>query len=75
MAASRCSIARWCGAENPGARRRARPGFVARMIDHGYTFNGPNWDFPDSPLQGIYARRLVYGGCAPWRTFSLGWAW
>jgi hypothetical protein len=38
----------------------ARPGFVARMIDHGYTFNGPNWDFPDSPLQGVYARRLVY---------------
>jgi len=37
-----------------------RPGFVARMIDHGYTFNGPNWDFPESPLQGIYARRLVY---------------
>ena len=20
----------------------------------------PNWDFPDSPLQGLYARRLVY---------------
>jgi hypothetical protein len=30
------------------------------MIDQGYAFNGPNWDFPDSPLQGIYARRLVY---------------
>jgi hypothetical protein len=37
-----------------------RPGFVARMIDHGYAFNGPNWDFPESPLQGLYARRLVY---------------
>ena len=37
-----------------------RPGFVARMIDHGFTFNGPNWDFPESPLQGLYARRLVY---------------
>jgi hypothetical protein len=34
--------------------------FVARMIDHGYAFNGPNWDFPESPLQGLYARRLVY---------------
>jgi hypothetical protein len=30
------------------------------MIDQGYTFNGPNWDFPESPLQGLYARRLVY---------------
>jgi hypothetical protein len=38
----------------------ARPGFVARMIDHGFAFNGPNWDFPESPLQGLYARRLVY---------------
>jgi hypothetical protein len=38
----------------------ARPAFVARMIDHGYAFNGPHWDFPDSPLQGLYARRLVY---------------
>ena len=37
-----------------------RPGFVARMIDHGYAFNGPNWDFPDSPVQGLYARRLAY---------------
>ncbi len=39
---------------------RGRPGFVARMIDHGFAFNGPHWDFPDSPLQGLYARRLVY---------------
>jgi len=38
----------------------AQPGFVARMIDHGFAFNGPNWDFPDSPLQGLYARRQVY---------------
>lgn len=37
-----------------------RPGFVARMIDHGYAFNGPHWDFPESPLQGLYARRVVY---------------
>jgi hypothetical protein len=37
-----------------------RAGFVTRMIDHGYTFNGPNWDFPQSPVQGLYARTLVY---------------
>jgi hypothetical protein len=49
-----------------------RPAFVARMIDHGFTFNGPHWDFPDSPLQGLYARRLVYDdvtsldGFQPW---------
>lgn len=37
-----------------------RPAFVASMIDNGFAFNGPNWDFPDSPLQGLYARPLVY---------------
>jgi hypothetical protein len=41
-----------------GARGRA--GFVARMIDNGFAFNGPNWDYPDSALQGLYARRAVY---------------
>ena len=47
---------------DPGSASGAggRPGFVARMIDHGFAFNGPNWDFPESPLQGLYARRLVY---------------
>jgi hypothetical protein len=44
------------GAE-PGS---GKPGFVARMIDHGYAFNGPHWDFPESALQGLYARKLVY---------------
>jgi hypothetical protein len=44
----------------PGGRGAPRAGFVARMIDHGFTFNGPHWDFPDSPLQGLYPRRLVY---------------
>ncbi len=50
-------------AANAGGGRvseQPRPGFVARMIDQGYTFNGPHWDFPESPLQGLYARRLVY---------------
>ncbi len=46
--------------ESGAAAAPGRPGFVARMIDHGYTFNGPNWDFPESPLQGLYARRMVY---------------
>jgi hypothetical protein len=42
------------------AAQVARPGFVARMIDHGFAFNGPGWDFGDSPIQGIYARHSVY---------------
>ncbi len=43
-------------AASPGRRQ----GFVARMIDHGFAFDGPNWDFPESPLQGLYPRRTVY---------------
>ncbi|HEY7387396.1 MAG TPA: HipA family kinase [Bryobacteraceae bacterium] len=38
----------------------AHAAFVARMIDHGYAFNGPYWDFPESPIQGLYPRPLVY---------------
>jgi len=48
----------------------SRPGFVARMIDHGFAFNGPNWDFPESPLQGLYARPLVYEGVRSLRDFQ-----
>ncbi len=47
------------GGDRPAS---GRPGFVARMIDHGFAFDGPNWTFPDSPLQGLYARRTVYDG-------------
>ncbi|MGA2711689.1 MAG: HipA family kinase [Bryobacteraceae bacterium] len=35
-------------------------GFVALMIDHGFAFNGPHWDFPDSSVAGLYPRRIVY---------------
>jgi len=44
----------------PRGERSPRPAFVARMIDHGYAFNGPNWDFPDGPLHGLYPRKQVY---------------
>jgi hypothetical protein len=38
----------------------ARIGFFAQMIDHGFAFNGPHWEFQDSPLQGVYFRPSVY---------------
>ena len=37
-----------------------RVGFLALMVDNGYTFDGPHWTFPDSPLQGLYHRSAVY---------------
>lgn len=38
----------------------ARLGFVAQMIDHGYIFEGPQWNLPSGPLQGLYYRPAVY---------------
>jgi len=43
-----------------GSTHPLKLGFVALMIDHGFTFNGPHWDFPDSPIQGLYTRKVVY---------------
>ena len=39
-------------------------GFIALMIDHGFAFNGPEWNFIDSPVQGLYARKQVYDDVA-----------
>jgi len=35
-------------------------GFIAMMIDQGFAFNGPEWNFVDSPVQGLYSRKQVY---------------
>ncbi len=42
------------------AEHPLKMGFVTVMIDHGFAFNGPHWDFPESPVQGLYSRKLVY---------------
>jgi len=34
--------------------------YSVAMIDHGFCFNDGDWTFPDSPVRGIYPRRLVY---------------
>jgi hypothetical protein len=36
--------------------------YTAMMIDHGFCFNAGEWDFPDAPLRGLYARHRVYQG-------------
>lgn len=53
----RAKLRDWDGQANP-----QRMGFVALMIDHGFIFNGPHWDFPESAAQGLYPRRTVYEG-------------
>ena len=34
--------------------------YSAAMIDQGFCFNDGDWTFPDSPIRGVYPRRLVY---------------
>src|SRR5260370_1443436 len=44
------------GAETAELRYRAV------MIDQGFCFNAGEWNFPDAPLRGLYARNRVYEG-------------
>jgi hypothetical protein len=34
--------------------------YQARLIDQGFCFNAGEWNFPDAPLRGLYARHRVY---------------
>lgn len=44
-----------------GRRDPERIGWVTQMIDNGLAFQGADWTFRDSPVQGLYPRALVYG--------------
>jgi hypothetical protein len=54
------------GSENGGPR------YKTVMIDQEFCFNAGEWNFPDAPLRGLYARNRVYAGVrglesfAPW---------
>lgn len=43
--------------ESPGCE--AGP-YKTVMIDQGFCFNAGEWNFPDAPLRGLYARNRVY---------------
>jgi hypothetical protein len=43
----------------PGAEG-SQKGYVMQLVDHGFAFDGARWEYMDSPLQGLYARKLVY---------------
>jgi hypothetical protein len=53
----RARVEEWMGGSS-GATPAV--GFVATMIDHGFIFQGPGWEYIDAPLQGLYPRRKVY---------------
>jgi hypothetical protein len=41
-------------------RSQGQASYQAWMIDQGFCFNAGEWNFPDAPLRGIYARHRVY---------------
>jgi hypothetical protein len=44
--------------------------YSAVLIDQGHCFNATNWDFPDSPLYGLYGSRDVYLQVTGWESFE-----
>ena len=51
----------------------AEPGrsrYQAIMIDQGFCFNAGEWNFPDAPLRGLYARHRVYESVRGMRSFE-----
>jgi hypothetical protein len=44
--------------------------YKAIFIDQGYCFNCSEWNFPDSPLRGVYARNSVYQHVMCWDAFE-----
>jgi hypothetical protein len=44
--------------------------YRALFIDHGFCFNAGEWNFPDAPLRGIYARGMVYEGVRGMEAFE-----
>ena len=44
--------------------------YQAAMIDQGFCFNAGEWNFPDAPLRGIYARHRVYASVCGLESFE-----
>jgi len=46
------------------------PGYTTVMIDQGFCFNAGEWNYPDAPLRGLYARNRVYEGVIGMESFA-----
>ena len=44
--------------------------YRAVFIDQGYCFNAGDWNFPDPPLRGVFARNHVYAKVTGWESFE-----
>jgi hypothetical protein len=62
--------------EADGAGHRVERGagaatrYCARMIDNRFCSNAAEWNFPDAPLRGLYARHRVYEAVRGMETFE-----
>jgi len=52
--------------DSPSGEREYR----AAMIDQGFCFNAGEWNYPDAPLRGLYARNRVYEGVTGMESFA-----
>jgi hypothetical protein len=61
-----------CPAADSSAGEKGATPYSTLMIDQGFCFNAGEWNFPDAPLRGLYARNRVYESVigiesfAPW---------
>lgn len=44
--------------------------YKTSMIDQGFCFNAGEWNYPDAPLRGLYARNRVYEGITGMESFA-----
>ena len=51
-------------------RRPRERKYRAVFIDQGYCFNAGEWNFPDSPLRGVFPRNQVYARVTGWDSFE-----
>ncbi len=51
-------------------RRGRERKYTATFIDQGFCFNAGEWNFPDSPLRGVYGTNSVYEGIRGWEDFE-----
>jgi hypothetical protein len=52
-------------------REAAAEPYESVMIDQGFCFNAGEWNFPDAPLRGLYARNRVYEGVIGMASFGI----
>jgi hypothetical protein len=56
--------------EQGKAAEQAATRYKTKMIDQGFCFNAGEWNFPDAPLRGLYARNRVYQGVTGMESFA-----